>query len=134
VDERALTDLIESSPDVSRAYLFGSIARGEVRRSSDLDLAVLFTRMPGAERIAEMIISLERAAGRSVDLIVLNGAPPLITHEVVSTGRLLVYRDDGERAEFEALAMIRYLDTGHLRRIQHRYLHERADARRAAAR
>jgi hypothetical protein len=38
-----------------------------------------------------------------------------------------------ERAAFEARATIRYLDTGHLRRIQHQYLRERADARRAAA-
>lgn len=134
VDERALADLIKSSPDVSLAYVFGSIARGEARRTSDLDLAVLFTRMPSPERIAEMVVAVERTAGRPVDLVVLNSASPLLAHEVVSTGRLLVCRDDGERAAFEALAMIRYLDTGHLRRIQHQYLRERADARRASAR
>ena len=134
VNEGALADLLESSSDVSLAYLFGSLARGEARRGSDLDLAVLFTGPPSPARIAEIVVALERATGRSVDLVVLNSAPPLLTHEVVSTGRLLVCRDDGERAAFEALAMIRYLDTGHLRRIQHQYLRERADAGRAAAR
>jgi len=134
VNKRALADLIESDLDVSLAYLFGSVARGEARRGSDLDLAVLFTRMPSPERIAEIVVAAERVAGRSVDLVVLNSAPPLLAHEVVSNGRLLVCRDDDERAAFEALATIRYLDTGHLRRIQHEYLHERAGARRAPAR
>lgn len=129
-----MADLVERNLDVSLAYLFGSVARGEARRGSDLDLAVLFTRMPSPERIAEIVVAVELAARRSVDLVVLNSAPPLLAHEVVSTGRLLVCRDDSERAAFEAMAMIRYLDTGHLRRIQHQYLRERAGARRAPAR
>jgi predicted nucleotidyltransferase len=134
VDERAMADLLEGLADVSLAYLVGSVARGEARRRSDLDLALLFTERPTPERISEIAVALERAARRSADLVVLNSAPPLLTHEVVSTGCLLVCRDDRERAAFEALATIRYLDTGHLRRIQHQYLRERADARRAAAR
>jgi len=134
VDERALADLLHASPDVSLAYLFGSLARGEARRDSDLDLAVLFSGTPPPASVAEIAVAAERVVGRSVDLVVLNSAPPLLAHEVVATGRLVVCRDDGERAAFEALATIRYLDTGHLRRIQHQYLRERADARRAAAR
>jgi predicted nucleotidyltransferase len=133
VDERALAALLEGDSAVSLAYLFGSVVRGEARRRSDVDVAVRFAPMPGPGRIAEMAVALERAAGRSVDLIALNRASPLLIHEVVSTGRLLVCRDDRERAAFEAWAAIRYLDTGHLRRIQHRYLRERADTRRAAA-
>ena len=134
VNARALIDRLEGAPDVSLAYLFGSVARAEARRGSDVDLAVLFTARPGPARIVEMAVALERAAGRSVDLIVLNCAPPLLAHEVVATGRLLVCREDSARAAFEAQALIRYLDTGRLRRIQHQYLRERADARRAPAR
>jgi predicted nucleotidyltransferase len=134
VDEQILAKLLEDGADVSLAYLFGSVARGEARRASDLDLAVLFTERPGPTRISEMVVAVERIARRRVDLVVLNTAPPLLAHEVISTGRLLVCRDDRERAAFEALTTIRYLDTGHLRRIQHQYLRERADAQRAAAR
>lgn len=133
VDERALTELLERSSDVSLAYLFGSLARDEARRNSDLDLALLFVGPPSPSRVDEIVVAVERVAGRSVDLVVLNSASPLLTHEVVATGRLLVCRDDSERAAFEARATIRYLDTGHLRRIQHQYLRERAGARRAAA-
>lgn len=134
MDEPALVALLERTPGVSLVYLFGSVARDAPRRDSDLDLAVLFSGTPGPERIGEMAAALERVAGRVVDLVVLNSASPLLAHEVVSTGRLLVCRDDGERAAFEARATIRYLDTGHLRRIQHQYLRERAGARRAPAR
>lgn len=94
MDERDLAELIQSSPDVSLAYLFGSIARGEARRGSDLDIAVLFTRMPTPERVAETAVAMERAVGQTVDLVVLNGASPLLAHEAVATGRLLACRDD----------------------------------------
>jgi predicted nucleotidyltransferase len=46
VDERAMADLLEGLADVSLAYLVGSVARGEARRRSDLDLALLFTERP----------------------------------------------------------------------------------------
>jgi predicted nucleotidyltransferase len=134
VDDRTLADLLDACPDVSLAYLFGSVARGEARRDSDLDLAVRFSGTPTPARVTEIAAAAERVTGRPEDLVVLNSAPPLLVHEVVATGRLVVCRDDDDRAAFEALATIRYLDTGHLRRIQHRYLRERADARRAAAR
>jgi len=33
-------------PDVAAAYLFGSVARGQARRGSDVDVAVLYRREP----------------------------------------------------------------------------------------
>jgi hypothetical protein len=66
-----------------------------------------------------------------VDLVVLNDAPPLLAHEVVSTGTSLVCRDDDERARFVARTVSRYLDTAHLRSVQHAYLRERTVAHRA---
>ena len=74
---------------------------------------------------------LEVAAGRGVDLVVLNDAPPLLAHEVVATGTCLVCRDEDERARFVARTVFRYVDTAHLRRIQRTYLRERTEARRA---
>ena len=38
--------LQKSHPEVMAAYLFGSVARGEARRSSDIDLAVLYRAAP----------------------------------------------------------------------------------------
>lgn len=68
------------------------------------------------------------AAGRSIDLLDLGKAPPVLAHQVIRRGRCIVSRDPAERADFEARTVLRYLDTAHLRRIQHRYLRVRAGA------
>lgn len=126
-----LRRLLEGRAAVRLAYLFGSVARGEARRSCDLDVGIVFSPVPEAVELDQLVTDLEAAAGRRVDLVVLNDAPPLLTHEAIRARRLLICRDDDERVSFETRATTRYLDTAHLRRIQHFYLRERAEARRA---
>ncbi len=123
--------MLRGRDDVRLAYVFGSTAQDQARPDSDLDVAVLFHGDPAPTDLDRLAFELAQAAGRPVDLIVLGRASPLLSHEVVSRGRLVVCRSDEERADFEARTMVRYLDTAHLRRIQHAYLRERAEAHRA---
>ena len=102
----------------------------EGRRSSDLDVGVVFSTIPTA-LLDQLATDLGAAAGRRVDLVALSEAPPLLTHEVIRAGQLIVCRDDDERVRFETHATALYLDTAHLRGVQHGYLRERAEARRA---
>ena len=74
------------------------------------------------------------AAGRRVDVIDLDTAPPLLLREVVKEGRLLFAASDDERVAFETAALARYADTAHLRHVQAEYLHAWAEAHRARAR
>ena len=127
----AVRRVLEAHAEVRLVYLFGSVARGEDRRSSDLDVGVVFSPVPEPVQLDQLASDLEAAAGRRVDLVVLNEAAPLLTHEAIRAGRVIVCRDDDERVEFETRATARYLDTAHLRRVQHHYLRERAEARRA---
>jgi uncharacterized protein len=126
--------ILEVRPHLRLAYVFGSVGRGQGRPRSDLDIAVLFGESPPPGTIDRLIVDLEAALGRTVDLVVLDTAPPLLVHEVISTGKLLLCRDEDERVGFEARAVARYLDTGHLRDVQHAYLRERAEAHRAGTR
>ncbi len=130
----AVREVLENFDEVRLAYLFGSVAAGTARPESDLDVAV--TLIPGAGRVVvdRLIEALERVSGRTVDLVDLSLAPPLLAHEVVKLGKLILNRDDAERVEFETRAVARYLDTAHLRRVQHQYLRERVEARGAAER
>ncbi len=127
----AIRRLLEERRDVRIAYLFGSAVRGEERPSSDLDVAVLCRPRPQPRELDRLTAELQEAAHRRVDLVVLDSAPPLLSHEVIATGRLLVCRDEAERVTFEVRANARYLDTAHLRRVQHAYLRDRAEAYRA---
>ncbi len=129
-----LREVVEEFDEVRLAYLFGSVAAGSAGPSSDLDVAVLLTPGAGQAVLDRLIDELERASGRTVDLVDLSLAPPLLAHEVVRQGKLILSRDETERVEFATRAVARYLDTAHLRKVQHQYLRERVEARGAAAR
>jgi len=119
---------------VSLAYLFGSGAEGRERLSSDIDIGVLFTQEPAPSTLDELAGELEGAAARSVDLVSLRTAPPLLAREIIERGTLLICRCDEKRVRFEARVMARYLDTAHLRKVQYDYLRDRIEARRVPSR
>ncbi|MCW5890161.1 MAG: nucleotidyltransferase domain-containing protein [bacterium] len=120
--------VLEGLPDLRLAYVFGSVATGRDSASSDLDVAVLFADRIDSGRLDRLSERLSAAAGRPVDLVDLSKAPPLLAHQVVARGTCLVSRDRSTQASFETRTVMRFLDTRHLRSIQHRYLGERARA------
>lgn len=54
---------------VSSAYLFGSLARGEARPESDIDLLVTFVQPTSLFRQMDLADALTRLSGRQVDLM-----------------------------------------------------------------
>lgn len=74
------------------AYLFGSLARGNDARQSDVDIAVLLERLPGdlLGFTLTLIDELSAALGDRVDLVLLNESPPLLRHQVIKHG-LVIY-------------------------------------------
>lgn len=126
VDE--LRRVLGTLPDVRLAYAFGSVVSGRATSASDLDVAVLFADRVDPGRLDRLSEQLSAVAGRSVDLVDLAKASPLLAHQVVARGTCLVRRDAKTQAAFETRTVMRYLDTRHLRSIQHRYLAARAQA------
>jgi uncharacterized protein len=135
VPEQNLTALVaeacrDAPPEVVAVYAFGSLARGIGTPRSDLDVAVLL-REPsarGASAVAEALLDpLERAARRTVDLVVLNGAAPDLVHRVLRDGVLLLDRDRPRRLRFEVQARNEYFDLEPIRRA---YRSARAAGRR----
>ncbi len=112
--ERRTREVIEAIPgDIAAAYLFGSVAAGRARDDSDVDVAILYRIDPpptldglGFELAGEM----EKALGRSVDLVVLNGAPVDLAHRVLRTGTLVVDLDRRARIAFEVRTRNEYWD------------------------
>ena len=129
-----LRAVLAARAGVRLAYVFGSAARGALRPTSDVDVAVRFASRPGMDDLGALAGDLERAAGRPVDVVDLDCAPPLLLREIVKAGHLLFVASDDERVAFETAALARYADTAHLRRVQAEYLHAWAEAHRARAR
>ncbi len=95
-----LHEIVADVPDVSFAVVFGSAANGRLRDDSDLDVAV-YVDAGGALEVeaerdvpteADLQITLERAADRNVDLLILNRAPATVCSAALLTGRPILIR------------------------------------------
>lgn len=104
------------------AWLFGSQARGQARRGSDVDVAVLFAEDPPrtlAGLHLDLADDLSGAVGAPVDLVVMNRAPVDLVHCVLRDGVLLFDRDPSTRIRFEVRARNEYFDLlPHLQRYR----------------
>lgn len=109
---RALQAVLEDEPEVAYAFLFGSGGRGALRSDSDLDVAVELRR--GASRdtrtLGRLAAQLESAAGRRVDLVLLEEAASPLAYRILRDGRLLVERDRDARVARTARVVLEYLD------------------------
>ena len=108
----ALRRVLEAEPNVVYAVLFGSSSKGTTRHDSDVDIAIELTS--GAVRdvrtLGGLAARLESAAGRAVDLILLDEAPAPLAYRIFRDGRLLVERDHATLVARKARALLDYLD------------------------
>jgi len=112
VNEELLKELREyfsKREDIAFAFLFGSAARGNLRKEGDVDVGIYFwpekgiewenvkKRYEGENRIA---LDLERLLHKEVDLIVLNRAKAVLADEIVRKGQPLIIKCRGLFLDF----------------------------------
>jgi predicted nucleotidyltransferase len=99
-------------PGIAFAIVFGSSARGDALTSSDIDVAIGFGdhEEPGARGLGAIVSLLEEATGRSVDVVMLDGAPPGLAYRVFRDGEAVLVRDRAALVERKARAILEYLD------------------------
>lgn len=108
--EQAKTAL-EASAFVIAAWVFGSAQSGEVHPNGDVDIGVLFESPPSVDEQLNLLAGLQAALNHEeIDLVVLNGANPILRFEAIS-GKALFCRDAGRRAEFASLTAREYEDS-----------------------
>lgn len=116
--------------DVVAAWVFGSIARGQARGSSDVDVAIL----PAVELDAEAVWALRADAMSrlpgvlgvgSVDIVSLPDAGAVLGHRIVVEGSRVFGATRREAAEAEIAAIRAYMDFAPVSRMLDRRLSER---------
>ncbi|MCF8012150.1 MAG: nucleotidyltransferase domain-containing protein [Clostridiales bacterium] len=105
---------LEMQPDISAAYIFGSMAKGNTRKDSDIDVALLFVpnkeKMERFERRLELGIDLEKITSRQVDIVDLENAPLVLQYQIRKYGILFLEKDHRYRVKFEVSSRRRYFD------------------------
>ena len=100
---------------VEAAWLFGSQVR-VARPDSDIDLAVLFRKLPDRLELLEVRADLEQKAGAPVDVVDLYRASPIIAFQALKTGRLVADQAPRRRIDFATHLPSRYEDLMIMRR------------------
>jgi predicted nucleotidyltransferase len=131
VDERARVPILDAAAKtrlagaldrsgVVAAMLIGSQARGDGGPLSDVDIAVWHE--PGLDPSQRLSLQLGLASAAvdvlgtsEVDIVMLNGAPPLLRQRAIRDADRLIERDSDERVRLETRAILDYLDTAPLR-------------------
>jgi predicted nucleotidyltransferase len=103
-------------PEIAAVYLFGSVARGDPRPDSDVDLGILFrqrgdTALDHHRLLGDFASRIEAdLQGRPVDLVVLESQGYLFRHRVLLEGKLLYQADRERRVGFESETCVRAFD------------------------
>lgn len=125
-----IKDYLYGRNEVVICYIFGSYSAEKVIQKSDIDIAVLFRddiERKDYGHIKLNIINglIELLSFNMIDIVILNIASPLLSHEVIKKGLLLFSKDEAKRMEYTTNATMHYLDTIYLRKVQDRILHEK---------
>ncbi len=117
---------LQTAPNLDLAVLFGSYAKGTASAKSDVDVGVHFgsTSMTKACRWSELSrleIDLSRQVSKTVEVVDLGAAPPLLRFEVAKDGVLLIDRTGRGWVNFRYQAMRDWYDWAPFARRMHRH-------------
>lgn len=77
---------------ISKAWIFGSYARGEQTSDSDIDILITYEKgfRPGVFGIVKTIEELEELVGKKIDLVEEDQLYPRIAKEI-ETQKIMIY-------------------------------------------
>ncbi len=109
--KKTIAELCRNEPAIVVVYIFGSVAKGTSKRTSDLDVAVLLNETESEQfSILSFISELEKKMSCRVDAVVLNRASEVLKFEVRSKGKIVFERSADFRKKFEIMSRKSYED------------------------
>lgn len=107
-------ELLRREKQVKLAYLFGSAARGDAGKLSDIDIGVYLDDSLSEEQRFKLQLELVSKLASAlktdkVDLIVMNDAPLLLNYNIIRSGNPLKSEKQA-KVKFEVVVLSKYLD------------------------
>lgn len=91
---------LDNDQNVVFALIFGSYAKERQKKASDIDIGIYFVQPPEGIKLLNLINVLSELAGREVDVVVLNNAPPFLRHQIMKNRVILTIKDMAVYAKF----------------------------------
>jgi predicted nucleotidyltransferase len=108
--------LIFKKYPIIAAYLFGSRAKkAKVGPLSDYDFGIQISKKVPETKYSDIQIQIATELMHTIhcnktDVVVLNNAPLLLKHQIISTGKLIYNKEPAERALMVFDTLAKYLD------------------------
>lgn len=96
--------------NVQLVFLFGSYASKQMKTSSDVDIGVLFNKIPSVYEMNELKENLSGIVKRDIDLVALNNASPIIKMQVIKKGIMVFQRYINDYSMFYGDTVNQYED------------------------
>lgn len=122
--EKNINELLQKY-HIKLLYVFGSYAKGNNNKNSDIDIAVLlddnYNSMDKLNLIGDLTLIFKRD---DIDLVILNTANPVLRHQIIKYGKIIYEENQDARVFFEAKVLSEYMDMEPFRRTQMEFINE----------
>lgn len=105
-----LKTFFEKKKGISLVFLFGSVVSRQMTNHSDIDVGMLFDRIPDFHEINNVKEDLSSLLNRDIDIVVLNEASPIIKMQVLKNGLLIFRKDKNSFSNFYGDTVKQYDD------------------------
>ncbi|EKD33534.1 MAG: Nucleotidyltransferase [uncultured bacterium] len=74
---------------VLKAAIFGSVARGEMKKNSDIDILIKYGDDKSLLDLVRLELELEKLLGKKVDLLTYNSIHPLLSQTILKDQKVI---------------------------------------------
>jgi predicted nucleotidyltransferase len=117
--QEKIAQYFENRQDIVAVYLFGSVAGGKVRPSSDVDIGIIVDEMKQDvlnRVISGTIVDLARILRKDIHPVIMNSASDELLKQIFSKGGCILVNDAGKLARHRMVMFARIADFAYYRR------------------
>jgi predicted nucleotidyltransferase len=113
---KCLRAFFKDKDDAYLVFLFGSFVSKQITANSDIDIGILFNKIPDIYEINDIKEDLSALLKRAADVVVLNNASPILRMQVIKNGVLVIQKNRNVFSLFYGDTVKQYDDLKIIRR------------------